>query len=145
MGAGLNTMDRAAICGEFVYSRKGDGPLIETRLAFSRELSGLPSDSCTSTNNWQMEPGLYLGDGWRFGKLTLTGSLGLNLSFRQYCRIEGYEERMKNALLPALGARITNAIQLSSQWEMQLSLIGNIGFRNAYYGATIGLCKYIKG
>jgi len=145
LGGGLNTMDRAAVCGEFVFSRKGEGPLIETRLGFSREMSGLPSDTCTTTNNWQLEPGIFLGDGWRFGKLTLTGALGLNMSFRQYCRIEGYEERMKKALLPALGARISSAVQVSNRWQLQINLISNIGFRNAYYGATIGVAKYIKG
>jgi len=137
-------MDEAAWCGEFVYSRKNEGPLLETRIGFSRELSGSQSDSCTTTNNWQFEPGLLVGDGWCFGRFTWSGSVGLNLSYRQYCRIEGYEERMKNVLLPSLGARITSAVALSSVWELQINVIGNFGFRNAYYGATFGVARFLK-
>ena len=137
-------MDRAALCGELVYSSKVEGALIESRLGFSRELSGIPSDSCTTSNNWQLEPGIYIGDGWRFGKLSLTGSLGLNLSYRKYCRIEGYEEAMRNVLLPSLGGRCTCALQMTKLLALQFNVIGNLGFRNAYYGATIGIAKWIQ-
>lgn len=144
VSAGLNTMDRTALCGELVFSSKGEGALVESRLGFSRELSGIPSDSCTASNNWQLEPGVFIGDGWRFGKLSLTGSLGLNLSYRRYCRIEGYEEAMRNVLLPSLGGRCTCSLQMSKLVALQFNVIGNLGFRNAYYGATIGITKWIQ-
>lgn len=143
-GFGVNSMDGAAHCAEFIFSRKGEGPLIESRLGFSREWSGLPSDTCTTTNNWQLEPGLFLGDGWRFRKVALTGSLGINLSYRRYCRIEAYEELMRSVLLPALGVRMTCAIDLAPLWALQFNVIGNLGFRNAYGGATLGVSYFIK-
>ena len=144
-GAGFNTLDKAAACGEFVFSKKKEGPIVESRLGYSREFSGMPADSCSSTNNWQIEPGIFLGDGWRFGKLSLTGSIGLNMSIRRYCRIQGYQEEMRSVLLPTLGARVSTSLDVGIHWGIQLNFIGNMGFRNSYYGVTLGVSKFFKG
>jgi hypothetical protein len=144
VGGGLNTSDYWSWQGMVSYSSRGDGSLVQARLAFTQELLIAANDSCTERRNKLSELGILWGDGWGGKKWYATGSVGFGFNVRQYCRSAGYDNEYITGLTLGVPFQIEAGIRLGKYSGISLLGVGNWNFREPYAGALLAYTRYLK-
>lgn len=143
VSGGLNTSDYWSWQGMFSYSKRGEGSLIQTRLAFTQELWMAPNDSCTEKHNKLSELGVLWGDGWAGKRWYVTGSMGFGFNVRQYCRSAGYNYEYITGLTLGVPFQVEAGLLLGKKAGLSIIGIANWNFREPYAGAHLAYIRFL--
>lgn len=144
LGAGGNTADNISwqIAGS--WATRGESFLNQFRVGYSQELIEAANDPYTFRKNRLAELAYMLGDGWGGKNWYVTGAAGFALNVRMYADSGVYEMRYVTAVSPGIPVQIDFGVMLNKNWGAGFSLVGNLNFRESYYGALIGIHYRLK-
>ncbi len=137
IGAGINSSDYWSWQTAMTYSKRGDGSLVQARVAFTQELWMAADDSCTDRHNRLTELGILWGDGWAGKRWYATGSIGFGFNMRMYCRKADYENEYITGLTLGVPVQIEAGVLLGKKSGLSLIGMGNWNFREPYLGAQL--------
>jgi hypothetical protein len=144
IGGGINTSDYWSWQGMLSYSKRGEGSLVQARLAYTQELWMAPDDSCTERHNKLSELGVLWGDGWGGKSWYVTGAVGFGFNVRQYCRRADYENEYITGLTLGVPFQVEAGLRLGKYSAITLTGVGNWNFREPYAGALLAYTRFLK-
>lgn len=143
VSGGINSADYWSWQGMFTYSKRGEGSLVQTRIAFTQELWMAPNDSCTERHNKLTELGVLWGDGWGGRSWYVTGAIGFGFNMRQYCRKADYDNEYITGLTLGVPFQVEAGIRFAKYSAISLVGVGNWNFREPYAGAHLAYIRYL--
>jgi hypothetical protein len=142
-GAGLNSSDYWSWQTAFTYSKRGEGSLVQARMAYTQELWMAPDDSCTDRHNRLTELAVLWGDGWAGKRWYATGSIGFGFNMRMYCRKADYENEYITGLTLGVPIQIEAGVLLGKKSGLSLIGMGNWNFREPYLGGQLAFYRLL--
>jgi len=144
LSGGVNSADNVSWQVMGNLSSRGDFFVTQLRLGYSQELIEPVNDPFTFRKNRLVELSYLLGDGWGGKHWYATGTVGFGLNVRMYADSGDYQLRYVTTLSPAIPAQIDFGLLLNKQWGAGISVVGNLNFRQSYFGALLGVTYRMK-
>jgi len=144
VGGGLNTSDYWSWQAMFSYSKRGEGSLVQARVAFTQELWIAENDSCTERRNKLSELGVLWGDGWGGRSWYVTGAVGFGFNVRQYCRKADYKDEYITGLTLGVPFQIEAGLRFGKYSGISVIGVGNWNFREPYAGAHLAYTRQLS-
>lgn len=141
---GLNSSENVSWQMIGNWSSRGEFFVTQLRLGYSQELIEPVNDPFTFRKNRMAELSYLLGDGWGGKRWYATGTIGFGLNVRMYADSGDYQLRYVTTLSPAIPAQIDFGLLLNKKWGAGISLVGNLNFRQSYFGALMGVSYRMK-
>ena len=141
VSGGLNTSDYWSWQGMVTYSKRGEGSLVQTRVALTQELFMAADDSCTEKHNKLAEIGVLWGDGWGGRSWYVTGSVGFGFNVRQYCRRADYENEYITGVTLGVPFQVEFGVSVGKKSGLSLLGVGNWNFREPYAGMHLAYIR----
>lgn len=139
LSVGANSADNGSWQVLGSWATRGDFFVSQMRAGLSEQLRLPQNDSLTFKKSRIAEFAYLLGDGYGGKHWYASGGIGFGLNIRMYNHRSHYQWKYITAISPAISGQIDAGILLGKKWGLGVSMVGNLNFREPYYGLLFGL------